>query len=95
MSKVVRIISGIPRYQDIGLTAYDQTYTASSTVTAGTNITLPASGTYNGSELSVYLNGQRMSYVEDYVYVGSGTRTQIQFLFDLINGDLVVFRKEL
>lgn len=95
MAKVVRVISGIPRYQELGATAYDQTYTAPSTITAGTSITLPDSGTYLGSELNVFLNGQRMSYLEDYVYVGSGTRTQIQFLFDLTTGDLVVFRKEL
>lgn len=95
MSKVVRIISGIPRYQEIGSSAYDQTYTAVGTITAGTSITLPASGTYSGSELSVFLNGSRMSYLEDYVYVGSGTRTQVQMLFDLVSGDLLVFRKEL
>lgn len=95
MSKVIRLIGGLLKYQDIGATAYEQTYTAIGTITAGTSITLPASGTYLSSELTVYLNGQRMSYLEDYVYVGSGTRTMIQFLFDLINGDLVIFRKEL
>ena len=94
MSKVIRVISGIPRYQDFGAVAYDQTYIAIAIVTAGTSITLPASGTYLSSELNVFLNGQRMSYLEDYTYIGTGTRTQIQFLFDLTTGDLVVFRKE-
>ena len=94
MSKVVRVISGIPRYQELGATAYEETYSVASPISAGTDITLPNSGTYTSSELTIYLNGQKMTYLEDYAYVGTPPRTQVEFLFDLVAGDLVVFRKE-
>lgn len=95
MSKVVRIVSGIPRYQDLGATTYEETYSVGAPISAGTDITLPNSGTYTSSDLAVYLNGQKMSYLEDYAYVGTVPRTQVEFLFDLVAGDLIVFRKEL
>lgn len=52
-------------------------------VSAGTSISLPGSQTYNSTELNVYLNGNRLETVFDYVYVGDAPRTQIQFTFDL------------
>lgn len=61
-------------------------------VTAGTNVTLPSSGTYSGLELQVYLNGDRLESVVDYTYVGVGaSKTQIQFTFGLVAGDTVDF----
>ena len=94
MSKVVRGVSGILRFQEFGVTVYNEQLDVISTITAGTSISLPAAGTYLGSELSLFLNGQRMNYIEDYQYVGVGTRTQIQFLFDLVVDDKIIFRKE-
>ena len=60
---------------------------------AGVSVTLPVSGTYSGDELEVYLNGAKLYNIEDYIYVGSGARTQVQFTFDLVVGDKVLFRK--
>lgn len=62
-------------------------------ILAGSNITLPASGTYTGDELIVTLNGQYLDPVLDYNYVGSGSRTQISMTFDLIVGDRLDFKK--
>jgi len=74
---------------------YDQTYTVPSLITASTAITLPASGTYSGEELEVRLNGIKQDSGIDYNFVGSGTRTQISFTFDLYgspSADVINFR---
>ena len=71
---------------------YDETIEVGSTITAGTNITLPSSGTYSSLELEVYLNGVRIKVVDDYNYVGSPPRTQITMTYDLIAGDKLRFR---
>jgi hypothetical protein len=96
MAKFVTMVSGIPRSQTVTATLptiYSQETAVGSTITAGTSVTLPASGTYTSDELEIYLNGQRMFVVDDYTLVGSPPRTQVQFTFDLIAGDLVVWRK--
>lgn len=94
MGRFLRLSAGVARSFDESSspTIYDQVYTVSGTLTAGTSITLPASGTYQSDELEVYLNGQRVKVGDDYQYVGSGTRTQIQFTFDLLNAEQVRFR---
>jgi hypothetical protein len=75
------------------LTIYDQVIIVNSTITTGTNITLPSSQTYSDVELEVYLNGQLMQSVVDYNYVGAlPPRTQIAMTFDLIAGDRLRFR---
>lgn len=66
--------------------------TAGNTIPSGTSITLPQSGTYSGAELQILLNGQMLEAVFDYNYVGVGTRTQVQFTFDLVVGDRINFR---
>jgi len=73
-------------------TIYDQDYAVGSTITTGTAITLPASGSYTGDELEVRLNGVRMDYGVDFTTVGSPPRTQIAFTFNLVNGDVLNFR---
>lgn len=94
MGKFLRIVSGVPRsFEETGsVTIYNEVLSVGTTITAGTNVTLPASGTYTSEELEVYLNGQRLSVSEDYNYVGSPPRTQVAFTFDLISGDKVMFR---
>jgi len=94
MAKVIKLVSGLLRYQEFATSAYEGVLTVGSTITAGSNVTLPDSGTYTDVDLSVYLNGQRLTYVEDFTYVGSPPRTQVQFLFDLFSGDIVTFRRE-
>lgn len=74
-------------------TIYDEQYDVIATISAGTSVTLPLSGTYSGDELEIHLNGQKLYHAEDYTYVGSAPRTQVQFTFDLIAGDKVLFRK--
>lgn len=64
-------------------------------VSGGTSLTLPQSGTYVGLELEVFYNGKRIKYgsLDDYVYVGAGTKTQIQLNFDIDIGDAIDFVK--
>lgn len=93
MAKFIRLVNGVPRHQDeTTVSIYDQIYTVSGTITTGTAITLPSSGTYSSSELEVRLNGQRLEPIYDYNYVGSGTRTQISMTFDLVDSDRLRFR---
>lgn len=95
MSIVLQMVNGVPRaVTTVVPTIYDQTFTAVGTVTTGTAISLPASGTYLSAELEVYFNGQRINVTDDYIYVGSGTRTQIQMTFDLLLGDKIRFRMD-
>lgn len=95
MGKFLRIINGAARQvEESGTpTIYEETYSVNSTITTGTPITLPASGTYNSDDLEVYLNGQKLDSLVDYNYVGSVPRTQVSFTFDLLDGDDVLFRK--
>jgi hypothetical protein len=92
MSKVLRLINGIPRFQDLALTVLNEQLTVGGLTTASTPVTIPNSGAYTGSDLEVYLNGQRLNVVEDFNYVSSPPRTQVTFVFDLLQGDIVVFR---
>jgi hypothetical protein len=94
MAKFTRIVNGVLRsFEEAGSAAiYDQFVDVASPIIAGTNITLPGGQTYKDDELEVYLNGTRATPVEDYVYVGSPPRTQIQFTFDLVVGDRYRFR---
>lgn len=94
MARFLRISGGVARSFDEGSspTIYDQDIAIGSTITAGTTVTLPASGTYDSAELEVYLNGIRADVILDYNYVGSPPRTGVQFTFDLLAGDVVRFR---
>lgn len=60
-------------------------------ILAGNPITLPASKTYVGDELQVYLNGNFTEPGIDYTAFSS---TEIAFLYDINVGDLVRFRIE-
>jgi hypothetical protein len=105
MAKFTRIVNGVLRsFDESGTpTVYLQPIDIVSSgaganqlngpVTAGTNVTLPSSGTYSGDELIVTLNGSYLDPVFDYNYVGSGTRTQVSFTFDLVVGDRIDFKK--
>jgi len=89
------LINGIPRMtaESASPVIYDETYTAGpGGVTTGTPVTLPSSATYEGLELEVWWNGQRLEDVADYSYVGSIPRTQVSFTFDLLQGDAIRFR---
>lgn len=96
MGRFLRIINGVPRsFEESSSPAiYDETLNVVSTITTGTPVTLPVSGTYDSAELEVYLNGQRLTVIEDYGYVGTPPRTQVTFTFDLISGDKIRFRRD-
>ena len=96
MARFLRIHNGVLRSFDetASPTIYDETYNVTSTITSGTPVTLPASGTYDSDELLVYLNGQRLAAADDYTYIGTPPRTQVAFTFDLLSGDKVRFRKD-
>lgn len=97
------LVNGVPRMQDLSASSIYDDYISivsgtpangnqlQGPVTSGTSITLPNSGTYTGNELQVYLNGSRVEKVVDYTWLGSGTRTQISFTFDLQINDRVRF----
>jgi len=95
MAKVLTVINGIPQSIEIAtlITIYDEYYTVSSTITSGSTVTLPNSGSYTGKELEIYVNGVLQDYSNNYNYVGSGTKTGISFTFDLYTGDVIRFRK--
>lgn len=103
--KFLKLINGIPTMTDesSAVPIYDEyisivTSGASGDnelngpISAVTNITLPNSGSYIDRELEVYLNGQRLEYIIDYEYVGSGAKTQLYIVFDLVVGDRLRFR---
>lgn len=69
---------------------YDQVITQN--VTAGVNITLPLSKTYQDVELELYLSGQLLEPVIDYNYIGSIPRTQIAMTFDIFSTERLRFR---
>lgn len=95
MAKKLALVNGIPRMVDESAspTIYDESVTLGSNLTTGTNYTLPNSGTYEGEEIEVYLDGQVLDSGSDFNFVGSGTKTQVVFTFDLITGDRLRFRK--
>lgn len=106
MGKMLRLVNGIPRMVDESAspTIYDDYLLVKISGASGPNeinesdaqtgdeIALSNSGTYESAELEVRLNGQRLRPVNDYNYVGSGTRTKISMTFDLIAGDRIDFR---
>jgi hypothetical protein len=106
MANFLRISNGVARSfpESSSSTIYDQSLSVLASgasgpnqingpIITGTNVTLPASGTYNGAELQIYINGNRAEPIFDYSYVGAGpSRTQVQFTFDLIAGDRIDFR---
>jgi hypothetical protein len=95
MGKFLRLVNGVPRSLDEAASSpiYDERIVIASNIAAGTNVTLPLSGTYDGQELEVYFRGQVLDDVLDYNFVGSPPRTQVQFTFDLVPGDTIRFRK--
>lgn len=83
------------RVQGTAISIYDETVViGAGGLVAGSNITLPNSETYDDIDLQVYLDGHFLQVVEDYNYVGSIPRTQIQTVFDLNEGERVRFRIE-
>ena len=105
MAQVLTLINGIPKMVDeSGSTdLYHETIEIVASnptgnqligpVLTGTNITLPNSGTYEGEELEVFVNKFVQEDVLDFIWVGTGSKTQIQFTFDLEVGDVIVLRK--
>jgi len=103
-STVLTLVNGVPR--SVSAPVYVPIYETSlqlvsgspgagqitGPIVAGTNITLPSGQQYNSTDLTVFLNGDRMEAVYDYNYVGTVPRTQIQMTFNLVVGDLLVFR---
>ncbi len=95
MGKFLRLIGGLPRQADEGSASaiYDESVTIASPVTTGDDYTLPNSGSYEGEELEIFLDGQVLDSGVDYNFVGSGVKTQVEFTFDLLVGDRLRFRK--
>lgn len=90
-TKDLTVINGVPTFQTVLPTIYDQTFSVVTTITSGSNVTLPASGTYNSNEMLVFRNGQLMTLVSDFNYVGTAPRTQVTFTFDLTSDDAIRF----
>jgi len=62
-------------------------------IATGTALTLPNAGDYLGEELEIKLNAVVMVVGVDYQYIGTGVKTQIEFTFDLVENDSIVFTK--
>lgn len=103
MASFLRLVAGQAKtFAESLVTIYDQPLTVVASgaganqingpVTTGTSVTLPSSGSYVGEELEIRLSGQRLEALYDYNYVGSGTKTQVAFTFDLAVGDRLDFR---
>lgn len=95
MGNFLRLVNGIPRHQAesaASFTTYRETYVVNSTISTGTPITLPASGTYTNKDLWVFLNNVPQTPVYDYNYEGTPPRTQISFTYDLRDGDVIEFK---
>jgi hypothetical protein len=96
MSRALVLVDGIPRMRGVYATAptiYDDSLVVGAGgIETGTPIELPSGQLYQGSELEVYLNGSAMEYGNDYQYVGTGSKSQIEMTFDLTEGDQLRFR---
>ena len=76
-------------------TIYDETLVVGvGGISANTPVSLPSGGTYVSKDLEIYLGGQFLEPSVDYTYVGTGTRTQVEFVESLKEGDRVRFRIE-
>jgi hypothetical protein len=93
--EIIDVVSGAP--------ANDNEITGP--VSSGTNITIPLNSrnadvqqqyTVGGGTLGIYLNGVRLNRGEDYAEVGTtgDASSVIQTLFDLIVGDVLIFKAE-
>lgn len=101
MAKKLALVNGIPRMvEEIGgPTIYEETLTVVASgaganeingpVTAGTNVTLPNSGTYSSAELEIWFAGDRLQPIYDYNYESS---TEVSFTFQLEVDDILTFR---
>jgi len=86
------VVNGILQY----VTPYDESLYYSSGLTAGSNITLPNSGSYldsDAKDLIVIFNDRIVEVIRDFTVVGSGEKTQIQNSYDLPDDTVVRFRK--
>jgi hypothetical protein len=101
MARVLSLINGVARMIDesSSISIYDESLEVVASgagdgeingpITAGTPVTLPASQTYTGEELQIFLNGNYLEDVIDYTFTSS---TQVTFTMDLEVGDIVRFR---
>lgn len=95
MATALRLVNGMPRMQTLSASVYDEVVIVGvGGLSSGSSVTLPSSQTYTGTDLKVFLNGQLLEVVEDYNYVGSAPRTQIQTVFDLNEDERIRFRIE-
>lgn len=106
MGKFLRLINGVPKMVEESAAQPIQEGTlrvvASSPgtgeivgpIAANTSITVPNSIEYTDAELNIFFEGQKLIPALDYTYVGSAPRTQVQFTFELLVGDLLFFEKE-
>src|SRR5436309_696388 len=93
-TQFIRLVNGIPTMQTAVPNVVNQQTTVGSTITAGTNVTLPSAMSYTSDELEIKLGGQKLEVTIDYNYVGSGTRTQVVYTFDLVAGDQLSYRTD-
>jgi hypothetical protein len=95
VGKFLRIVNGVARMvnESSSTPIYEQELVIGSTVSSGSPVTIPNSETYTDLDLEVYLGGQRMDPGSDYQYVSTPPRTQVTFTFDLVAGDIIIFRK--
>ena len=95
MTRALVLTNGVPRMTQISeVNIYDESVVLGADQSAGYTLTLPSAATYISSDLEVYLEGQFLEPGVDYLYVGTGTRTQIEMVESLREGDRIRFRVE-
>ena len=93
MAKVLILVNGRWKLSEVDVSS-TSTYQESHSpgyVEALTPITLPNSGSYEGSELQVFLNQALQRVGDHYNYVGTGTKTQIAFTSDILETDIITY----
>lgn len=77
----------------IAKSAYDEIVDIVANAVAPVIITLPNGETYQDDELWVELRGQLLRPGTDYTFLGTGARTQISILQDVVVGDSIRIKK--
>lgn len=96
MSQKLTLVNGLPTMVETSDSALDESIYYSAGLAAGTDITIPNSGSFNNSDASdihILVNQKEVEVTRDFTVLGTAPHTQIEFLYDLPNDAVVRFKK--
>jgi hypothetical protein len=96
-TKFLTLSGGIPRMQIVSsqnVTGDETLVVGAGGISSSSTSTIPNGLEYTDIDLEVYLNGQFLEEGQEYSYVGTAPRNQVQWLINLVEGDRVRFRVE-